>query len=55
MTAPMHYVDPPDCPEGMTLRAWREERCKRPARRGLIARVRDARRARRREHARAAA
>jgi hypothetical protein len=55
MTAPMHYVDPPDCPEGMTLRAWRAGRAKPPARRGLIARVRQARRARRRELVRAAA
>lgn len=55
MTTPMHYVDPPDCPEGMTLRAWREERCKPRARRGLFARMREARRARRREPARASA
>ena len=29
MNVPMNYVDPPDCPEGMTLREYR--RIRRPA------------------------
>jgi hypothetical protein len=51
MTAPMHYVEPPDCPEGKTLAAWRaERRCDAPPR-GLRARLR-ALRGRRRAGAR---
>ena len=26
MNAPMNYVDPPDCPEGMTLKEYRRLR-----------------------------
>jgi hypothetical protein len=29
VTVPMNYVEPPDCPEGMTLREYR--RLRRPA------------------------
>ena len=47
MTRPMHYVDPPDCPEGMTLAAWRaskREAAHRP--RGVLGKLRAARRRR---------
>ena len=48
MNVPMNYVDPPDCPEGMTLREYR--RIRRPAeplsrRRALWQRLRRRRRA----------
>jgi hypothetical protein len=47
MNVPMNYVEPPDCPEGMTLREYRRKRHpSRPSRRrSLMARLR-ARRAR---------
>ena len=47
MTSPMNYVDQPDCPEGMTLAAWRaskHEAARRP--RGVLAKLK-ARRSRR--------
>jgi hypothetical protein len=40
MAPPHHYVDPPDCPEGMTLAAWRAERAPQRTRRGLLVRLR---------------
>jgi hypothetical protein len=36
----MDYVEPPDCPAGMTLRAWRAEHRPEPARRAFRGRLR---------------
>jgi hypothetical protein len=35
----MAYVDPPDCPDGMTLREWRAAQTERPARRTRVGRL----------------
>lgn len=37
---PMDYVEPPDCPAGMTLQQWRAEHRPEPARRALFGRLR---------------
>src|SRR3954447_23404031 len=52
MNVPMNYVEPPDCPEGMTLREYRRKRRPtRPSRRRvLMARLRG-RRAREQQRA----
>jgi hypothetical protein len=53
MNVPMNYVEPPDCPEGMTLREYRRRRRPvRPSRRRtLMARLRRRARAQQRDAA----
>jgi hypothetical protein len=38
MNAPVHYCDPPDIPEGMTIEEYRRARCTPPTRRGMLRR-----------------
>ena len=54
MTSPMNYVDQPDCPEGMTLAAWRASKREAARPRGVLAKLK-ARRRRRGETAAASA
>jgi hypothetical protein len=39
MSAPMNYVDPPDVPEGMTLRDYRRARAARSAAKRRVLRL----------------